>query len=149
LWLLGLRRNADNALRLYYLGSQISDPLHPSCPYGDIHWGVSPTGVEEELNDEYRTRNYEFRLLQNHPNPFNKHTAISYQLTSPSHATLQIFDIAGRLVATLIDENKEPGNYRVQWDGKDSSGKRTSSGIYFYRLQVGDLKLSKKMTYFK
>jgi hypothetical protein len=143
-WLLGLRRNADNALRYYYLGSQISDPLHPSGPYEDIHWGVSPTGVEEERNNEqFKLQNV--KLYQNHPNPFNMHTVISYQLSAPSHATLQVYDIAGRLVETLVNENQEPGVYRLQWDGEDSSGKKVASGIYFYRLNAGSLNLTKKM----
>jgi hypothetical protein len=85
-------------------------------------------GVEES-NDEYRTRNVEFRLGQNTPNPFNKLTAISYHLRAPSYTILKVYDIAGRLVETLVDESQEPGVYQVEWEGKDQA-----SGVYFYRL---------------
>ncbi len=141
-WLLGLRRNADNALRFYYLGSQISDPLHPSGPYEDIHWGVPPTGVEE---GEHDSPQLSLQLFQNHPNPFHHSAAISYMLPASGSVALKIYDITGRLVKTLVDESQESGVYRVQWDGKDTSGQGVPSGIYFYRLLAGDSTSTKKM----
>jgi hypothetical protein len=98
-------------------------------------------GVEEGLNDEYRIRNIEFRLFQNNPNPFNKLTAISYQLKAPSHTTLKIYDITGRLVETLVDEIQEPGVYQLPISNYQLPG----SGIYFYRLQAGSFSSTKKM----
>jgi hypothetical protein len=97
-------------------------------------------GVEEERS-EFVFRNGEFGLRQNKPNPFDKLTAISYQLRAPSHTTLQIFDIAGRLVKTLVDERQEPGAYQVEWDGRGHT-----SGIYFLRYSTGDYTSTKKMT---
>jgi hypothetical protein len=88
-------------------------------------------GLEEESNIEYRTRNIEFRLFQNQPNPFKKLTAISFELRAPSHATLQIYNISGRLVETLVDEMKSSGVHQVIWEGKGQA-----SGIYFYRLTI-------------
>jgi hypothetical protein len=106
-------------------------------------------GVEES-NDEYRTRNIEFRLYQNQPNPFSKLTAISYVIPAISSkrlaisekipVKLTIYDIIGRLEETLVDEVQEPGVYQVEWDGKDHS-----SGIYFYRLQIVDFISTKKL----
>jgi hypothetical protein len=101
--------------------------------------GNGLVGIEEK-NSEYQTPNIEFRLLQNHPNPFNKLTAIGYQLKAPSYTVLNVYDITGRLVETLVDEKKEAGVYQVKWDGKDQS-----SGIYFYRLKAGDLTKTKKL----
>jgi hypothetical protein len=91
----------------------------------------------EESNDEYRTRNIDFRLLQNYPNPFNNLTAISYQLKAPGHTTLKIYNISGMLVETLVNEPQKPGIYQVEWDGA-RIGSVDRSGIYFYRLQAGE-----------
>jgi hypothetical protein len=99
------------------------------------------TGIEE--GSQVRLPKV-FRLHQNHPNPFHKHTAISYKLRAPSHTTLQIYDLAGRLLETLMDERQEPGFYQVQWEGKDHA-----NGIYFYRLSAGDTIASKKMVLFR
>jgi hypothetical protein len=96
------------------------------------------TGVSEETESTDLPQT--LHLAQNHPNPFSQLTAISYQLRAPSHTTLQIFDISGNLVETLVDEKKEAGNHQVEWDGKD-----LASGLYFYRLQVGDFTATKKM----
>jgi hypothetical protein len=87
-------------------------------------------GVEEE-DTNFGFRIAEFKLLQNQPNPFNKLTAISYQLRAPSHTTLKIYDLIGRLVETLVNEHQEPGIYQLRWNGKDQA-----SGIYFYRLNA-------------
>ncbi|HCV41879.1 MAG TPA: hypothetical protein DGH68_00220, partial [Bacteroidetes bacterium] len=79
-------------------------------------------------------------LFQNYPNPFNPTTAISYQLTAQSFATLKVNDVLGREVATLINEVKPPGTYTVQWD---ASG--VTSGVYFYRLEAGGFVSTKKL----
>ena len=75
-------------------------------------------------------------LHQNQPNPFNQLTAISYQLKTPGHTTLKIYDLTGRLVRTLVDGEKEAGYYTVTWDRKDDRGRELSNGVYFYRLQI-------------
>jgi YVTN family beta-propeller protein len=103
---------------------------------------LTVTGVEEPESGEYRTKNFEFRLLQNHPNPFYHSTTISYIIPSvnpessiPNHVSLNVYDITGRLVETLVDEKQEPGIYQVQWDGR-AGILPVRSGIYFYRLNV-------------
>jgi hypothetical protein len=114
-------------------------------------WMIQQVGVEES-NDEYRTRNFEFRLFQNQPNPFHKLTAISYALPGvrgqgsgiseriPVH--LAVYDIMGRLVEILVDEKQDPGIYQVEWDGNPN---RVRSGIYFYRLMAGGNTYTRKM----
>jgi hypothetical protein len=88
--------------------------------------------------------NTSFILRQNNPNPFNKLTAISYQLKAPAHTSLKIYDLTGRLVTTLLNEHQKPGIYQVQWDGK-----KQASGIYFYRLQTGNVTSTKKLILLK
>jgi photosystem II stability/assembly factor-like uncharacterized protein len=81
-----------------------------------------------------------FYLFQNYPNPFNPSTVISYQLSAVSHVTLKVFDILGREVATLVNEEKSPGHYSVNFEGTN-----LSSGIYFYELKADEIRLNKKM----
>ncbi len=82
----------------------------------------------------------DFALSQNYPNPFNSTTVISYQLSGirPHRTTLKVYDILGQVVRTLVDEKQPGGNYRVLWDGRDDSGRKVSSGVYFCRLKVAD-----------
>lgn len=86
-----------------------------------------------------------FALDQNYPNPFNPSTSIRYSIPQRGHVRLQVFDVTGRLVATLIDEVKEAGYYETRWYGIDRSGKHAASGVYLYRLQASGSTLTKKM----
>jgi len=79
-------------------------------------------------------------LSQNFPNPFNTATTIQYNLPSPARLTIEIFDILGRKIETLIDEHQTAGRHSIVWNGKNNS-----SGIYFYRIQAGDYSETKKM----
>lgn len=90
-----------------------------------------------------------FQLSQNYPNPFNPSTEIQYAITEPGHVTLTIFNLLGKEVKTLVDEDKPAGIYQVQWDGKDALGKETPSGIYFYRITAGEKSEIRKMTKIK
>lgn len=85
-----------------------------------------------------------FRLNQNYPNPFNPDTKISYTLSSPQHVTLTVYDELGREIATLADGVKSPGLHEVSFDGS-----KYPSGVYFYRLKVGNYISTKKMTLMK
>jgi len=85
-----------------------------------------------------------FRLAQNFPNPFNPATVISYQLAVNSFATMKVYDLLGREVATLVNEDKPAGSYTVQWDAA-----HFASGVYFYRVQAGNFIDTKKMILMK
>ncbi|MGD1047895.1 MAG: T9SS type A sorting domain-containing protein [Candidatus Krumholzibacteriaceae bacterium] len=85
-------------------------------------------------------------LMQNHPNPFNPSTMISYYMPASSVVTLDVYDSSGRLIAKLLDRAMEPkGTHSIEWQGVDSSGRTVSSGVYFYRLTSGKETISKKM----
>ncbi len=87
-----------------------------------------------------------FRLEQNHPNPFNPSTVISYQIPAFSHVSLKVYDVLGREVATLVDQFKHPGNYNYEWRIDNSE---LSSGIYYYRLVTDYYTEAKKMILIK
>jgi hypothetical protein len=91
----------------------------------------------------------EFALFQNCPNPFNPTTEITFSLPMKSEVKLEIFNIAGRKVATLIDGALEAGNHTVEWDGRESCGLPVASGIYLYRLSAGEFVEAKKMALLK
>jgi parallel beta-helix repeat protein len=86
-----------------------------------------------------------FALNQNQPNPFTQLTAISYQLRAPSHTSLKIYDLSGKVVRTLVNEHQETGYYTLEWDGRDDSGEKASSGVYFTRLVAGEFTGTKEM----
>jgi serine protease len=90
-----------------------------------------------------------FKLEQNRPNPFNPNTTISYSLTNPGHVTLEIYNILGQQVKTLVDQTQAAGPHQVEWNSTDNDGHAVASGIYFYRLTVGDQTQSKKMLLMK
>lgn len=86
-----------------------------------------------------------FAVSQNYPNPFNPQTVIKYDLPKPGHVNITIYNILGREVRALVDEEQEAGYKSVGWDGKDDLGKDVASGIYFYRIKAGDFSMTKKM----
>lgn len=91
----------------------------------------------------------EFALAQNYPNPFNPTTNIRFSLPSDQRVTLQVFDITGSLVKTILDETLRSGNAEATWDGTNSSGAKVASGMYLYRLRAGNVVMTKKMVMMK
>ena len=90
-----------------------------------------------------------FSIYDNHPNPFNPTTTISYDLPEQSLIKLKVFDIRGQEVTTLQNDLEPPGNYEVHWNGLDQSGNQVSTGVYFCRLQAGAYSKTIKMLYLK
>ena len=89
-------------------------------------------------------------LHQNAPNPFNPTTTIRFDLARPGPVKLEIFDVSGRRVRTLVDGPLQPGwNHRVTWNGLDDNGTRVASGIYLYRLRTADRSSTRKMIVLK
>ena len=95
----------------------------------------------------------EFALLQNYPNPFNAGTTITYNVPNSSgdqiQVRLEIYDLQGRLIKTLINAAHEPGQHQVQWDGSNNDDHVAASGLYFYRLQAGNFVETKRMLMLK
>ncbi len=88
-------------------------------------------------------------LEQNHPNPFNPTTVISFFITSAGHVSLEIYDSAGRSIRTLVDGVLPAGSRAMTWDGRDDNARPVVSGVYFYRLQTGKQVLSRKAVLLK
>ncbi len=104
------------------------------------------TGVDD---DEQSTLPTEFRLEQNYPNPFNPTTKIPFALPKGSDVTLEVFNILGQRVRTLCDGYRSPGEHVIEFDGLNDNGTSIASGLYFYRLNAGDVTTTRKMTLLK
>ncbi|MFQ5674547.1 MAG: choice-of-anchor D domain-containing protein [bacterium] len=92
----------------------------------------------------------QFALLQNFPNPFNPETSIRYNLPKATSVSILIYDLLGRKVRTLIDnEQKGAGYFTTRWNGLDDSGRQVASGVYFYRLKTSSQTISRKMILMK
>ena len=88
-------------------------------------------------------------LHQNVPNPFNPSTTIHYELPTDADVTVQVFDVSGRLVRTLVQGHQIAGSRSVLWDGRDNRGQLATSGVYFVRLRTRDFAQTRKMVLIK
>ena len=91
----------------------------------------------------------EFQLNQNYPNPFNPVTTISYYLPTNEFVDIAIYDLTGRIVKNLVSLNQNAGYNSIQWNATNNSGKKVNSGIYFYSIQAGEFRQTKKINYIK
>lgn len=107
-------------------------------PGGDTGTSVEPGEIPLSIE-----------LEQNYPNPFNPTTTIRFLIETPSQVTLEVFDVTGRRVATLLNDALARGQHTVAWDARNEAGQTVSSGVYFYRLQAGDIVQTKQMTFIK
>ncbi len=96
------------------------------------------------IRDDEQPLPKSYILTQNYPNPFNAATTIDFALPKPEHVTITVYDILGRRVEALVDETLPAGNHQALWQADDYA-----SGMYFYRMEAGDLTLSRKMLLIK
>ena len=106
------------------------------------------TGIA--IEDERVIIPTDYKLEQNYPNPFNPTTSIRFELPRDKAVSLQIFDVSGRLVKTLVDnQHLSEGVHEMQWDGTNNAGSSVASGTYMYRLQFGNFAHTKTMVLLK
>jgi hypothetical protein len=106
------------------LGFLNADLSPGTCDPDPITTGVEPSTPQVAFT----------RLFQNSPNPFNPKTTVRYQLHDKALVKLQIFDVSGKLVRTLVDNVQELGQYAISWDGTTDAGREVSSGVYWVRM---------------
>jgi hypothetical protein len=90
-----------------------------------------------------------YRLDQNYPNPFNPVTVIGFSLPDEMEVIIEVINILGERIKTIVHDRFPAGEYREIWDGTDNSGERVASGVYFYRLRSDDFTMSRKMVLLK
>ena len=86
-----------------------------------------------------------FALYQNRPNPFNPKTTISFELPFATHVTLDIYNMLGQRIATLVDENRPAGFQKINWEGKNDADRMVSSGVYFYHIKTDQFEATRKL----
>jgi hypothetical protein len=92
----------------------------------------------------------DFKLLQNYPNPFNPTTVIPFRLDQAGSVSIKVYDTLGRHVVTLVDNVRfAPGEYKIQWDSRNSQQKKVGSGVYYYKLVSGERTEARKMLLLK
>ena len=119
------------------------------CILDSIQYG-NPVSVGQETSSTIN----KFHLSQNYPNPFNPTTSMQYTISSRQFVTLKVYDLLGREVATLVNEEKPAGEYEVEFDISNLSGGISAkggyaSGVYFYQLKAGEFTQTKKMVLMK
>jgi hypothetical protein len=133
--------NPSHELNLVYNDYSSGVPevktISPEFEGGTISWRVGPAIPDK------------FALDQNVPNPFNPDTKISYALPEAGFVNVEIYNILGQKVKTLVNEYQDAGSYSVTWNGDDEYGSTVASGVYFYRFNSGQYKDIKKMVLMK
>ena len=104
---------------------------------------VYEMGIETELIPTV------YALKDNYPNPFNPRTTLKYDLPEQAHVNIDIYDMLGRQVKTLMDQTQDAGYRSVIWDATNDYGKPVSAGIYLYQIQAGEYMQTKKMVLLK
>jgi photosystem II stability/assembly factor-like uncharacterized protein len=130
----------NNNLTAPFILSMIIDPnafgsLYAGTMGGGIFKYTQTTGIN---NREDRVQKPSYHL-SNFPNPFNAYIQITYQIPVPCRVNLDIYDINGRFVTSLIDKHKQAGHHTVKWNGRNDLGNRVTSGVYFYQFRAGDV----------
>lgn len=107
---------------------------------------LTATGVEKAVLEQAPQS---FALLQNYPNPFNPSTTIRYTVPTASQVRLDIVNIQGEIVKTLVNGRRAANSYNVVWDGTDANGNAVTSGLYFYKMQADQFTQVRRMIFMK
>jgi hypothetical protein len=147
-------RSIDKGISWSAVNTGFPDTEYPSClvlsPSGYIFIGTSISGVHRSMQavtsitGDMPLFPIDIMLHQNHPNPCNPRTIISYELPELSSVTVKIYNILGKEMKTLVDEPQGPGRHEVAFDAS-----QLASGIYFYKMTAGKYELIKKMVVVK
>ncbi len=123
----------------YFCSVQSIDHTFAGSAFSDeVSFDITFVGVNDGLTSE------NFTNLSNYPNPFNQSTTISYNIQEAGFIQIDIFDINGRQVYSLVNEDRNKGSYHDLWNGESNSGKHLDSGFYYYTLRVNGILISKE-----
>ncbi len=135
----------------YIIGCSVSQSFAAKVSAGNYiayigYWTprIAPPGIEE-TNRFNLVQPVVFSLSPNYPNPVSHRTTIKYSIANTCNVELKLFDVTGRQVAVLVNENQKPGYYQINWDIRNVSEAQLPNGVYFYRLTAGDYTETRKM----
>ncbi len=136
-------RDHRNALAV--IDSSFSIDLREARSVRRLRILIGTRQYAEEHRDGISLVPVAFRLKQNYPNPFNPETTIRYQIGKRSPVRLEIYNLVGQRVRTLVHTTLEAGSYAARWDGRNDEGVSAASGVYMYRLRAGEFMATRKM----
>ncbi|MEZ5066540.1 MAG: T9SS type A sorting domain-containing protein [bacterium] len=136
------------------LGALVSDAsratLLAKTFVGDFGmWNMGYVGVNNGVDAPVVANGAGFDLAAASPNPFAQNTEIAFSVPSRSHVSIEVYNILGQKVRTLVNESLEANSYVRNWDGRSDAGERVSSGIYFYKMVAGDFNATRKAVLLK
>ena len=153
--------------RIYQPSAQdIMDSLDLSSGTNLLSWSVFVTDGLDTVSSDDSTRYLtlaidqlgnelsaqqpnRFSLHQNYPNPFNPITTITFELAKLEFVSLNVYDVNGYLIKNLINKEKNPGQYNVNWNGDNIANENVAGGVYFYRIDTDSYSSTKKMILLK
>lgn len=143
----------DTSLEWSLLGGNV-DTLENTVTSAITSTGVYAAFTKQIITEVENDQNgavlpYRFDLSQNYPNPFNPVTTIEYSLPQQSHVTIEIYNVLGQKVRTLVDREESAGTYTITWDGTATTGRPAATGVYLYRFQADKHVETKKMLLIK
>jgi hypothetical protein len=144
-----LADQVGDQLHFSYQTIESYEYLHNRFWLGDLYYMNYENPAKNVLVSKDDNVVRKFELAQNYPNPFNPTTVISFEIPKSEQVKINIYNLKGELVKTLLDAKKESGSYEVYWDGTDALGKVVASGLYFYRLESSSFIKTKKMSLLK
>jgi hypothetical protein len=129
----------------YDINSTVS--FNPNVVYGQLRDPMVFSG--EAMPDDPNRLPSTYALNQNFPNPFNPTTTIRFALPTSASVRINIYNVAGQLVRTGVNEPYAAGFHQYVWNGTDNNGNRVASGVYFYEMKAGGFREVKKMVMLK
>ena len=138
----------DNPVEYLYVGEPHTDDYEGNARIDEITL-FSYDSMAVDVVEAASNLPASVSISQNYPNPFNPSTTIEYSLPRPTDVRIDVFNLLGQKVATLVEARQAPGSYRTVWDGKDSNGRTVSSGIYFYTIAADNREGSRSMLLLK
>jgi hypothetical protein len=125
------KQETNTSYHYGYWPQRAASMSHPT-QLGDLVIARYGIEIRDELPKIYK-------MCQNIPNPFRGMSNVKYQIPNRAEVVLQVYDVSGRMVRTLVDRVEEPGYKSVVWNGKDNSGRTVGSGVYWYRLETNSV----------
>ncbi len=145
---LGALFGAIDSVQFRFVARDTGDPTRVHAAVDDVRLLIPAsiaTSVDGASEEAPGTAPMVYRLEENRPNPFNPVTRIAYELPRRSPVTLEVFDVTGRLVKTLVSKVQATGRHEVMWNGTNDAGRSVSSGLYFYKLESNTFSKTRKM----
>lgn len=151
-WINWSLSNKDEATSIFQPTVSLAGPWTDSDLTISGRWVktlLESEGSTEIFQEENSSIVNEYKLAQNYPNPFNPDTRITFVMPQEAKVTLNVYNVVGQLIKTLVDETKSAGQHSVQWNGTNNFGEKTGSGIYFYKIISDNFTAARKMVILK